>query len=99
VAGNFAANLILSGSLSLLWGMINALQIIAHLPLLMVMMPANASNFYTFIINIANFNIVPTEKITNYFVVKGNKIEDDKNTNSNRRMLSSNIADKQNFNS
>lgn len=70
VVGNVVVNLFLSGSLSLLWGMINALQIIANIPLLQVMMPANAKSFYTFIINIANFKIIDTDMITGYFVTK-----------------------------
>jgi len=63
VIGTFIANLMMSGSLSLLWGMINALQIISHLPYFNVYMPANAQIFYTFMNNISNFDVIPTDSI------------------------------------
>lgn len=42
LAANFALNILLSSALSLLWGMINGLQIMALLPLANVDMPGNA---------------------------------------------------------
>ena len=45
----------LVGSMSLMWGLINSLQIIAHIPLLNVVMPANSKIIYDVIFNIANF--------------------------------------------
>jgi len=66
VIGSFAANVVLSASLSLLWGMINALQIISHLPYFNIMMPANAQDFYNFLNDISNFNIIPTDMIFNW---------------------------------
>jgi hypothetical protein len=47
--GAFALNVFLSASLSLLWGMINALQIIGHLPYLNVFMPASAEMFFSIV--------------------------------------------------
>ena len=41
VVGNLIVNLVLSGSLAMLWGMINALQVIVHLPMLQTSFPAN----------------------------------------------------------
>ena len=38
---NFLMNVLISGSLNLLWGMINSLQILTHFPLINVLMPAN----------------------------------------------------------
>ena len=43
----------------MLWGMINVMQIIVNMPLLNVNFPANALLFYSFIVNISNFNIIP----------------------------------------
>ena len=43
--------------------MVNALQIIANIPLISVNFPANASYFFSLILKIANFNIIPMEKI------------------------------------
>lgn len=39
-------NIFLSASLNLLWGMVNALQIISHLPYFNVAMPANVIDFF-----------------------------------------------------
>ena len=41
LVANFIANMIISGALNFLWGMVNCLQIIAHYPLINVFMPAN----------------------------------------------------------
>lgn len=81
--GNLAINLVLyvlvslfmypfdrSGSLQYLWGMINTLQLIVHVPLFTLWFPANAAYMYSFIITISNFNIIPdgiTEKVYSVF--------------------------------
>ena len=44
-AGTWVSSLFV-GSMSLMWGLINSLQIIAHIPLLNVVMPANAAVIY-----------------------------------------------------
>ena len=59
--GNFAANLLLSGALNVLWGLLHAMQIVAHFPLINVMMPSNARMLFQVIIKIATFDIIPTE--------------------------------------
>jgi len=51
----FILNWLLSFSLSLLWGMINSLQIVIHFPLTSVVYPANAKQFYSYFITIATF--------------------------------------------
>ena len=63
----------------------------------MVMMPANASAFYTFIVNIANFDIIPTDKITDFFVGSGSDNGNITDTNGSFRMLYSNITNSTNF--
>ena len=53
------------GSMSLMWGLINSLQIIANIPLLNVVMPANASIIYKVIYRIANFQnplVIPVQQ-------------------------------------
>lgn len=45
----------------MLWGMINVMQLIVHMPMLNVQFPSNAVLFYSFIIDISNFNIIPTD--------------------------------------
>mmetsp|Transcript_39890 Transcript_39890/g.29426 ORF Transcript_39890/g.29426 Transcript_39890/m.29426 type:complete len:103 (+) Transcript_39890:99-407(+) len=67
VIGNAILNIVLSSSLSLLWGMINALQIIVNIPLFTISFPANAKMFYSFIVSIATFDIIPMDKIEEKF--------------------------------
>ena len=52
--GTWSSSLIV-GSMSLMWGLINSLQIIAHIPDLNVVMPANSMIVYDTIYKIANF--------------------------------------------
>ena len=59
----FSPNLLLSTSINLLWGMINALQIIGSLSSFNLYIPANVIDFYGFINNIQTFNFIPTDKI------------------------------------
>ena len=47
----------------MLWGMINVMQLIVHMPMLKVSFPQNAVLFYSFIIDISNFDIIPTASI------------------------------------
>ena len=61
IVGNFAVNLILSGAMNLLWGLLHAMQILAYLPLFNVMMPANAQYMFKIIIKIANFELIDIE--------------------------------------
>jgi hypothetical protein len=49
--------------MQLLWGMMNTLQVIVHMPMLNILFPANAEYFLTFLVDIVTFNIIPTEKI------------------------------------
>ena len=42
MVGNFAVNLLLSGAMNMLWGLLHSMQIVAHFPLINIMMPGNA---------------------------------------------------------
>ena len=63
VIGNFLVNIAMSASLNQLWGMINGLQIMTHMPLCNIKFPANAELFNAFMIEIALFDILPSEWI------------------------------------
>jgi hypothetical protein len=43
--------------------MVNTLQLIIHMNMLSVMVPANVQFFFGFIVNIVNFKIIPTKDI------------------------------------
>ena len=44
-----------------LWGMINALQLIVHLPLMSFNFPANAKFIFTLFIELTQFDIIPND--------------------------------------
>ena len=64
--GTFVINILLSASLSLLWGMINALQIIGHLPFFNVFMPASAEMFFDIVQELMEFDIIPTDFVVDF---------------------------------
>ena len=63
--GNVVASAFMSVSMNLLWGMVNTLQLIIHLPLISVYFPQNCQLFFSFIVDIVNFSLIPTDKIMN----------------------------------
>lgn len=64
---NMAVNIALSGSLAVLWGLVNSLQIIAHFKLLRVIMPTESTKiYYEIMYELATFDIVPTDEITSF---------------------------------
>eukprot|EP00347_Sterkiella_histriomuscorum_P000144 403377002 len=65
VVGNLFFNLFMSTSLQYLWGMINQIQIITHLPINAVEIPSNTKFFFNIIIDISNFNIIPSDDMLN----------------------------------
>eukprot|EP00347_Sterkiella_histriomuscorum_P017861 403347694 len=65
IVGNLFFNLFMSTTLQYLWGMINQIQIITHIPLNAVEIPANTKLFFNIIIDISNFNIIPSEDMLN----------------------------------
>lgn len=42
LVANFAINIVLSGAMYLLWGLLHSLQIVSYFPLVNIMMPSNA---------------------------------------------------------
>lgn len=61
LVGNFLLNLLLSGAMNLLWGLLHAMQIVAHFPLINLMMPSNAQMLFEIIVKIATFDLIPTD--------------------------------------
>ena len=60
---NFFINLLLSGSMTLLWGMLNCMQIVAHFYLVNIMFPANVLQLFKILVSTANFDILPTQVV------------------------------------
>ena len=58
-----ASNMLLATSLNQLWSMLNGLQLSTHMPLFQLNVPANASFFLDFLIEVATFDPLPVEAI------------------------------------
>lgn len=63
---NFVINFILAVSLSILWGMINGLQLLSFLPLANSQMPGNAWFVFNQIYIFASFNVINVDVFTDY---------------------------------
>lgn len=61
MVGGFAINLLITGSLSLILGMINSLQLIVHLPLINVSTPANVMTVEGVLVPIVMFDLLESE--------------------------------------
>lgn len=58
IASNFMTAFILGGALSSLFGAINKLQLMVHLLLVNVQIPANASVFFGIILQLVTYNFI-----------------------------------------
>ena len=56
-------NVIFTGTLNYLWGLVNCLQVVAFFPLLDVLIPANAKVVFEILIKIATFDLIPVDSI------------------------------------
>ena len=63
MGSNLAINIALSGSLVVLWSLVNSLQIMAHFPLLVINYPTNTKVYYEMLLDVATFDIFPDEEI------------------------------------
>lgn len=66
LAGNVFLNIVLSASFQYLWDMINAQQLVILIPLFKVATPNNASMIFNFLMQIAAFELLPTDVIYGY---------------------------------
>jgi hypothetical protein len=63
ISGNLLLSITFSYALSTLWGVVNTLQIIVHVPLLQLSLPANIMSFLAALLDCLNFNLVDPDKI------------------------------------
>lgn len=47
----------------MIWGLINVMQLIVHLPLMNVQFPQNAVLYYSFLVSVSSFDLIPTDDI------------------------------------
>ena len=74
-----ALNVILSGSLALLWGLINFSQILAHFKLMAISLPSNVQNCFDTLYEFATFEVIPSDKVSEFLADEyGKEIDEDK---------------------
>ena len=61
VVSHFVSNIAIAGTLNYLWSMINCLQIMAHFPLINILMPANCQLIFLVVVKIATFDLLPID--------------------------------------
>ena len=61
--GNVVVNVVMSGSLSKVWGMINGLQVVVHMPLFKIKSPGNVNAFNEFFAELATFDVIDSKGI------------------------------------
>ena len=59
VASNFLISFTMSFSMNYLWGMINCIQMLVYLPLLNLTFPGHTNMFFSILISVATFDIIP----------------------------------------
>jgi hypothetical protein len=52
--------------MQLFWGMINTLQLIEHMSMYSVLLPANVQLVFSLIVGIVNFKVIPTDTLVEY---------------------------------
>ena len=67
VSMNMFLSLFLGISMSKMWLMISTLQIVVHLPMLKMIMPANTLLCFSTLVEIANLNIISKEQLQSIF--------------------------------
>ena len=67
VGSNVVVNVLLSGSLSQVWAMIEGLQVVCHMGLFKMKSPGNVNAFNEFFAELASFNVIDTDTVTNDF--------------------------------
>ena len=65
-AATVGLNIAFAGSMQLLWGLVNTIQFLTHLPLFAVTFPSTTLFLYKIIIDIAGFELYDSKKLMNY---------------------------------
>ena len=61
MGSSFVLNILLASSLSLLWGLINSMQLVTHFPLLNYRWPYSASIIFGQLYELATLDLIPTD--------------------------------------
>ena len=66
LASNFVINLMVTGVLNYLWGMIRCMQIIGFFSIIDLLMPANSYEVFQVFAKIATFDLIPVDGIIDW---------------------------------
>ena len=64
LGSNFVVNILMAGSLTQVWAMIEGLQVVTHMPLFKIKSPGNVNTLTDFFAEMANFNVIDTSELT-----------------------------------
>lgn len=67
---NFAMNIILASSLSLVWGLINSMQLVTHFPFLNYRWPYSSGIIFGELYELATLDLIPTDYAEEMIVEK-----------------------------
>jgi hypothetical protein len=56
-------NILMEASISYVWGTLSALQLVAYITFINALVPANAQLFFETIIELSEFDVIPTDWI------------------------------------
>lgn len=65
MSSNFVINVLMSSSLSELWGQLNVMQLLLYTPLFELQLPVNVQSLCGALIQITTFDVLDSESITN----------------------------------
>ena len=88
---SFILNIALASSLSLLWGLINSLQLVTHFLLTNVRFPINAATWYGILYELATFDLISTEALEEKITKSVDEDEGDGDLSQEMRLSSSMI--------
>lgn len=63
MAGSFVLNILMGGAISLLWGLVNTLQMVTHLVYLNVLVPENAVILNNVLMNASNLDLIKLDSV------------------------------------
>ena len=63
LVGNVFINLLMSGAMTFLWGLLHCMQIVSHFDLVNIMMPANAHHLFKMLVSIATLDLLPSDVV------------------------------------
>ena len=75
-------------SLSMLWGLVNGIQIIAYFMLLNLAMPANVIVVYEILYELATFDLIPLDFVTDFLDEQVGEYDNNRNVTLGAQALS-----------